>query len=193
VKIATKAAGIAVALTLLLSGCSADTLGKDAKDNYTSADGAVLTVAKADRGAAIDFSGKADDGTTISRGDFDGTVLVVNFWYAACAPCRTEAPRLESVYSALKSDGVDFVGVNTFDQADTSKAFARNHKISYPSILDVDSGRVRLAFAGKFAPNATPTTIVLDQKGRVAARIRGEIDSSAILTQLVSDVLAEAK
>ena len=47
-----------------------------------------------------------------------------------------------------------------------------------------------LAFAGVTAPRATPSTIVLDREGRVAAQIMGMFDPS-ILKTLISDAVAE--
>ena len=72
-----------------------------------------------------------------------------------------------------------------------TRSFAAAHGITYPSIIDVDTGAVRLAFAGKMSPTATPTTIVLDKQGRIAARVLGELDSSAILNQLVNALQTE--
>lgn len=191
-KIAARASVVALAITLVLTGCSSnDSLTGNVHDNYTSADGSVTTIRAQDRGAPIDFSGPSDTGETISSGSHRGEVVVVNFWYAGCAPCRTEAPRLEKSYQKLQAGKVFFVGVNTFDQPDTSRSFAAAHGVTYPSVIDVNSGAVRLAFAGKMSPTATPTTVVLDRQGRIAARILGELDSSSILDQLVNDLLAE--
>jgi peroxiredoxin len=185
-------ATVALSAALLLAGCSAnDGLTGHVQDSYTSADGAVTTIAAKDRTDPITFAGTSDTGDAISSKDFAGQVVVVNFWYASCAPCRTEAPLLEKSYQQLQADKVVFLGVNTFDQPDTSRSFAAAHGITYPSIIDVDSGTTRLAFAGRMAPTATPTTIVLDKQGRIAARVLGELDSASILKQLVKDLLAE--
>ncbi|WP_349903537.1 TlpA disulfide reductase family protein [Parafrigoribacterium humi] len=191
-KIAARVSAVALAAALVLTGCSAnDSLTRSVHDNYTSADGSVTTISAQDRGAPIDFTGPSDTGKTISSTSHLGQVIVVNFWYSSCAPCRTEAALLEKSYQTLQPSNVFFVGVNTFDQPDTSRAFAAAHGVTYPSIIDVDSGAVRLAFAGKMSPTATPTTIVLDQKGRIAARVLGELESSSLLNQLVNDLLAE--
>ncbi|MEO6944769.1 MAG: TlpA disulfide reductase family protein [Lacisediminihabitans sp.] len=185
-------ATVALAAAVLLSGCTAnDSLTSKVQDNYTSADGAVTTISPKDRADPVVYSGMSDTGDTISSKDFAGKVVVVNFWYASCAPCRTEAPLLEKAYQQLQADKVVFVGVNTFDQPDTSRSFAASHGITYPSIIDVDSGTTRLAFAGRMAPTATPTTLVLDTQGRIAARVLGELDSASILKQLVKDLLTE--
>jgi peroxiredoxin len=188
----TGAAGLALALAL--AGCTSnDSLTGKVKDNYSSADGTITTIAANDRGKPITFTGTSDIGETISSKSYLGQVVVVNFWYAGCAPCRAEAPMLEKAYQSLQADNVAFVGINTIDQPDTSRAFAVTHDITYPSIVDADTGSVRLAFAGKMAPSATPTTMVLDTKGRIAARVLSELDSPAILEQLVDDVVAEGK
>ncbi len=59
--------------------------------------------------------------------------------------------------------------------------------------MDVDEGTVKLAFARVTPIQATPTTVVLDRQGRVAARIIGQLPSSSILASLVKDTLAESR
>ena len=85
-----------------------------------------------------------------------------------------------------------FVGINVYDTADVARVFDEENSIGYPTILDVASGSVQLAFAGSVAPNAVPTTIVLDREGRVAARISGLLRDPAILRTMVETVQAEA-
>ena len=51
---------------------------------------------------------------------------------------------------------------------------------------------VQLAFAGSVAPNAVPTTLVLDREGRVAARISGLLRDPDILRSMIEKVQAEA-
>ncbi len=116
----------------------------------------------------------------------------MNFWYAGCAPCRVEAGDLESVWQEYEDQGVSFVGINTRDQADTAKAFSTEFEITYPSLIDVDTAQAKLAFAAETPIQATPTTLVLDKQGRVAARIIGPIDGTSILSTLVKDALAES-
>ncbi|MEY4319910.1 MAG: hypothetical protein RL378_1014, partial [Actinomycetota bacterium] len=80
---------------LVIGGCvSNDLLAQDATNtNFTSADGTVTEVAPANRGESVSFeSSDMTDGSTVSAEDYRGSVLVVNFWYAACPPCRAEAP-----------------------------------------------------------------------------------------------------
>ena len=116
---------------------------------------------------------------------------MVNFWYAGCPPCRLEAPDLEALHQEFRAEGVVFIGVNILDQAPTALAFADEFGVTYPSIMDTNDGSVRLAFAGQVAPNAVPTTVVLDQQSRVAARISGLLTDPDVLAELIRDVQAE--
>ncbi|GAA0957788.1 TlpA family protein disulfide reductase [Frigoribacterium faeni] len=189
-------AGAAV-VGLALTGCVtqnddlAANFGDGTTENYISGSGTVTEIAPDDRGDPVDFTSETDTGDTLSRSDYDGDVVVLNFWYAGCPPCRAEAPDLEQISQDYADQGVQFVGVNVRDQAGTSLAFARTFGVSYPSVVDTNDGAVQLALAGTIAPNSVPTTIVLDQQGRIAARILGGLDGPSILDTLVSDTLAE--
>lgn len=186
--------GAAAILLLVLSGCAAggtDELTNSVTDSgYVAGDGSVLELTQTQRAAPITFAGTGENGEQISSSDYAGEVLVVNFWYAACAPCRLEAPDLEAVYQQYQAQNVGFLGVNVRDQAATAQEFASTFGVTYPSIIDTDAG-VQLSFAGQVAPNAVPTTLVLDRQGRVAARILGRVTEVSILESLIDRVLEE--
>ena len=193
------AAALAVAARAV-TGCSSDPLAEQYRSGsgqgYISGDGAYTVIAAEERSEPVSFEGELDSGGTISTDDLAGQVYVVNFWYASCPPCRVEAPDLEALYQEFSDDqggeGVPFIGVNIRDEAAQSRAFAEEFGVSYPSILDVEDGAVRLAFAGQVSPTAVPTTLVVDAEGRVAARISGIVSEPSTLRSMVADVLAES-
>lgn len=188
---------VVAALTILtLTGCaSSDSLSQQyqqgGETSYTSGDFRVSEIPMAERGDPVEFVGITEKGETVSSGDYRGSVLVVNFWYAACGPCIVEAPLLEEVWQNYQGQGVEFLGVNTYDQPATALSFAKDNNVTYPSVIDVNDGKVKLAFAQITPIQATPTTLVIDRKGRVAARIIGQLASASILDTLVSDALEE--
>lgn len=189
----------AVALVLaatLLTGCAADdSLAQQYREGdekgYIAGDFQVVEIPEPERGDPVVFEGLTETGDTVTSDDYRGGVLVVNFWYAACGPCIVEAPLLEEVWQDYQDQGVAFLGVNTYDQPATALSFARDNNITYPSVIDVNDGRVKLAFAQLTPIQATPTTLVIDRDGRVAARIIGQLATASILSTLVADTLAE--
>ena len=194
-RIAAGVVALAAASVLLLTGCASDPLAEQFREgsgkNYIAGDGTISVYAADDRGEPIEFAGETVDGDNYDSADAAGQVQVVNFWYAGCAPCRVEAPILEEVYEGADGDDVSFVGVNVRDQAGTAASFEDDYGVTYPSILDVNEGSVQLAFAGPVPPAAVPTTIVLDQEGRVAARVLGQLEEASILDSIIADLLAE--
>lgn len=185
---------IALVIAVALSGCTTDPLAEEYGSGgatYESADGAFSEFAPADRGEPVVFEGTTDTGMTVSNDDFDGEVLVVNFWYAQCAPCRAEAPDLADLSMKHQGKGASFLGINIYDQPEEALAFARKFDITYPSIMDADAGTARLAFAGHAPPSAVPTTLVLDKEGRVAARFLGQITAASNLDTVIRELVAE--
>ena len=194
-KLTTLLVAGAAAIALSLTGCASDPLAQQYREgsnkNYIAGDGSITEITPDNRGEPIDFSGVTSQGDSVTSDQFLGHVLVVNFWYAGCAPCRAEAPELEQVYTETAPQGVNFVGVNVRDQAATVDTFNKRFGITYPSIIDQDGG-AQLAFAAQVPPNAVPTTLILDAKGRVAARILGQLKDPSILSTLIKDISAES-
>ena len=193
---------IAVPLSVVLlvggTGCAADDglaaqYRAGTNKGYISGDGRIVEIPAEERGEPVEFEAVIENGDSVSSDQYRGQVLVVNFWYAACGPCRIEAPHLQTVYEEFRGNGADFLGINTYDQPATALSFADTYGITYPSVIDVDTGAVKLAFAQVAPVQATPTTLVLDQQGRVAARISGPIDSPSTLRTLVKDLIEEGQ
>ncbi|MCK9913889.1 TlpA family protein disulfide reductase [Microbacteriaceae bacterium K1510] len=184
------------AALVLLSGCAAQPSGLSSLQTagtkaYTSADDTIAEIPPAKRDGSVRFGGPLDTGGKADSSAWLGSVVVVNFWYAACPPCRAEARDLQALHTQFAKEGVQFIGVNVRDTAGTAAAFEKEFGITYPSILDANAGNVQYAFAGKAAPNAVPTTIVLDRQGRMASRILGRLPSRDTLAALIQTALSE--
>jgi hypothetical protein len=72
--------------------------------------------------------------------------------------------------------------VNVRDSSETAIAFDKNFGITWPSIIDANTGSVSLAFTGIVTPQAVPTTLVIAKDGKVTARVLGRIDKSILNT-----------
>ena len=184
------------ALVLTTSACANDSLADQFRSgdnkNYIAGDGTVTEFALGSRPKAASWSGITESGEAISSTQLEGVIIVMNFWYAGCAPCRIEMPELIELQTEFLPEGVQFIGVNVRDSAETSLAFARRIDMNFPSVMDAKTGSVVLGFTGVVTPQAVPTTLVIDAQGNVSARVLGRIDKG-ILTTLVKTVIEERK
>lgn len=184
-----RAAACAVALlgTVLLAGCTSASGNSDL--GYVPGDGSITTWKAADRGKAVTLTGTDFEGKKVDTADWRGDVVVVNTWYASCAPCRAEAPDLVKVAGSV-GDDVHFVGINSTDDAGAALAFQRTFDVPYPSIADTD-GSVIATLQGVVPVQAVPTTVVLDAQGRVAARVLGSTTATT-LEDLIDDARSDS-
>lgn len=183
---------------LTLTSCSsgggdlAEQWKESSDKGYISGDGTSMSIAPSDRTDPVEFSGETDLGSKYGSEDTLGSVTVVNFWYAGCAPCRAEAGDLMEAYDKFAPEGVKFLGVNTRDQVAQAEQFAEQFGVEYPSIMDNAGGRAtQQAFAGQVPLNAVPTTLILDTEGRVAHRVLGQIAGASQLSTLIEETLSE--
>src|SRR3569833_4417732 len=73
---------------------------------------------------APDFSAKTVDGKTIHLADLKGKVVVLNFWFIACAPCHIEAPVMKNIAGGFNKDDVVFVSIAREKETDLEKYLA---------------------------------------------------------------------
>ncbi len=115
------------------------------------------------------------DGNTISLADLKGKVVVINFWFTQCPPCKIEIPDLNQLKANYSPTAVEFLAIS-FDAADDIQAFLE-----------------KTPFDFKIIPNAReiikdydifvyPTTLVIDQSGYVLDTKMG--GSTKIMTEL---------
>ena len=168
-------------LALALTGCG--NAKQVATKRYVAGNGTVTFIESKDRKTAPVLTGLTLDGENLQVPH--GGIVVVNVWASWCAPCRAEAPTLAAL--ANKYQGVVFVGVLTRDSEVAARAFEKRFQIPYPTLVD-DS--VLLGFRDTLSANAIPSTIVIDKKGMVAARISGQI-TVASLSDLIEKIHAE--
>ncbi|MBD7920055.1 TlpA family protein disulfide reductase [Cellulomonas sp. Sa3CUA2] len=180
------------ALALVLGGCADDGRGtpQDVVDQgYQSGDGSTTTWPAADRLGPLEITGTDYEGTPHDLAQWRGDVVLLNTWYAACPPCRAEAPDLAAVATDYADQGLHVLGINSRDAAGAAQAFQRQLEVPYPSLDDTGGGAIA-ALQGVVPVNAVPTTVLLDREGRVAARVLGLVEPST-LRSLVDELLAE--
>lgn len=179
---------VALVASVFLAACGNGTTGSSTTEtSYVAGDGSAVLIAKDKRDAPIKLAGTTLEGKKLDIADWKGDVVVVNLWASWCGPCRSEAVTLEKVNKQLSAIGIHFLGLNTRDGLAAAQAFQERFPTGFPSIQDND-GALTLVF-GNLGPAATPTTIILDREGRVAARILGPVTEAQLreMTLAVSE------
>jgi thiol-disulfide isomerase/thioredoxin len=192
---AARRAGLLLAAVLLaaLAGCTTQTAG-DEETRTGSQTGFIggqsfTQVPVAERRLAPVATGPALSGDgAVSTADYPGKVVVINVWGSWCAPCRKEAPDLAAA-SQDNADVAQFIGINIRDYDPApARAFVRAFSVPYPSIYD-PRGAELIKFTD-LPPSGIPSTLLVDRKGRIAARVVGTV-AKTTLTQMITDIAAE--
>lgn len=135
---------------------------------------------------APDFSLRDLRGRTVTLSDYDGKVLVLNFWATWCPPCRAEIPDFVEAYDELSGEGLEIVGVTVEDiSAEDLEGFARGLKMNYTVAFGTEE-IVRAYRPGQYIP----ATIVIDRGGVIRHRHVGAMNKNALL-KVVSPLLEE--
>jgi peroxiredoxin len=120
---------------------------------------------------APEFSIKTDAGPTISRTDFGGRLLVLNFWATWCPPCIEEMPSLEAFHRQLKDSGVVVLGVSVDEDEAAYRRFLQRANVSFQMARDPES-----ALSSKFGSYRYPETYVINRDGKVLQKLVGPAD-----------------
>lgn len=184
-------AGAAVAALVLTACGSGGTKGGAGGSGFVAGKDGISTVAKSDRVAIPDLSGKTVDGKQLDVADYKGKVVVLNVWGSWCPPCRAEAPNFVKVAKETAGQGVQFVGINTRDaNVSLARSFEKDKGVTYPSLFD-PTGKLMLRFKkGTLNPQTIPSTLVIDRDGKIAARTLQALSEDK-LREMLDPVLAE--
>lgn len=135
---------------------------------------------------APDFSLNDASGKLRNVSEWEGKVLVINFWATWCPPCLEEIPHFIELQDKYASQGLQFLGI-ALENVDTVVDFAKQHGMNYPLLV---GERDVIALAGKFGNRVggLPYTVVLDRNGQINFIKQGPL-SSAEAEQVITSLL----
>lgn len=125
--------------------------------------------------ADLGFRLKTVDGRLIGPKDYEGQVVVVDFWATWCAPCHVQARILEPIHRDYKGKGVQFLAANVGEDEPTVRSFLKNKPFPYPVLLDPED-----KVSSKLGVVALPTLMIIDKKGKVALFHTGVADGATV-------------
>ena len=109
----------------------------------------------------------------VNLNDYEGNLVLLNFWATWCAPCKEEMPSLDLLQVNEDLDNLKIFPINVGqDNLEKSLSFFKNLKIKNLKIYFDET----MSNAKKFSLRGLPTTILLNKDGLEFARIIGSID-----------------
>ncbi|NDJ78159.1 MAG: TlpA family protein disulfide reductase [Chloroflexi bacterium] len=115
----------------------------------------------------------------LTLSDFEGQVVVLNFWKRNCPTCYLEAPALESVWRDYQDQGVLLLGVNTIDGPENALIYVREYEITFPVAPDT-GGSIK----DEYRITGTPETFVIDRDGEIIKHFVGEVSSAELRSEI---------
>lgn len=126
------------------------------------------------------------EGQTVTSTDYNGQVIVLNFWASWCKPCEQEARELEQAFQYFKDDGVVFLGLAYVDTPPKALEYINRFGITYPNGPDLATKVSQM-----FRVRGVPETFVIDRNGRLAYFKAGPFTSLEEIIAVVDDVLSK--
>jgi len=117
---------------------------------------------------------------------WQGKLLIVNFWATWCSPCREEIPVFMRLQESLRERGVLFVGI-AIDERDKVQAFSRELGMNHPVLLGELEAMELARKLGNHA-GGLPFSVIVDRQGQIVKTEMGKLSENK-LTSLIQPLL----
>jgi peroxiredoxin len=128
---------------------------------------------RSDEIKAPNFKLATIEGEEFYLSDFDGKVVMLNFWGTWCPPCRKEIPDLINLHKKYNKEGLEIVGITlSSGSASDIKKFVDEKSINYTVLTDIgnsETQQVTLEYSQAIGQqiSSIPTTLVIDREGYI--------------------------
>jgi thiol-disulfide isomerase/thioredoxin len=119
------------------------------------------------------------DGRPQALAQWNGKLVLLNFWATWCAPCVQEMPLLEHAQQTYGERGLQVVGIAS-DDPQATRAFLRDHPVSYPILIDDPDRDEDLSLIFGDTHNVLPYSVLIGRDGRVLAQRDGNFTQASL-------------
>lgn len=127
----------------------------------------------------VDFARPDLAGSLRHISEWDGKLVVLNFWASWCAPCRSEMPLLSTLAERESARGLAVIGV-AVDEVEATRGFLVDHPVKYPILVDPPARARDLSSTYGNVRRVLPYTVLIGRDGRILAQQFGEFDANEL-------------
>ncbi len=96
--------------------------------------------------APLNFTLKDMDGNDVDLSQFNGKIVLLNFWATWCGPCKIEIPGFVELQDEYRDDGFVMLGLSVDDTTEKIQDFAREFDVNYPMLVGLDEDEFQEAW-----------------------------------------------
>ena len=126
---------------------------------------------------AVVLSLKDYMGNTHDQSEWDGKVMLINFWATWCTPCREEMPMLADFQDRYSEQGLQVLGI-ALDDVEPVQRFADSMDINYPLLMSDDTIPDLMYKYNEVG--AIPFSLITDKDGKVVETKLGVFTSEEL-------------
>jgi len=123
-----------------------------------------------------DFSLVDLQGKMHSNAEWDGKLVIINFWATWCPPCVKEIPTFIELQEKYAERGLQFIGIAINDHHQAITKFVEQQGINYPILQGEDAIDIAIHFGNRLG--GLPFTVIIDRTGNIVLRHIGELKPS---------------
>jgi peroxiredoxin len=121
-----------------------------------------------------EFAMKDLDGELRNIKDWDGKVVLLNFWATWCPPCIKEIPLFVELQNTYSDQGFQVIGI-AIDDEDAVRAFADDMGINYPIMVsELEAIELSRRYGNRIG--GLPYSVIINRKGEISHTITGDVD-----------------
>lgn len=120
--------------------------------------------------ANLNFTLKDVAGKEVSLSDYQGKVLVIDFWATWCGPCKVEIPHFIEFQDKYGKEGLQIVGISVDDPVEKLEPYVREMQMNYPVLQGLGHDDVQDAYGPILG---IPVSVLISRDGKICATHTG--------------------